>query len=65
MEGEGGRWRLEGDKLLLSDISQFEMGAPGELAMPDQTITITELTGATLSWRAGDGIETSFARCPG
>lgn len=65
MEGEGGRWRLDGDKLLLSGITQFEMGEAGEVAVPDRTMVITQLTDEAMAWRAEDGFEASFARCPG
>lgn len=64
VEGEGGRWRLDGDKLLLSGITQFEMGGSGEVAVPDQTMVITQLTDQAMAWRAEDGFEASFARCP-
>ncbi len=65
MEGEGGRWRLEGDRLKLTGISQFELGGAGEVAVPDRTLTVTQLTDHSMAWRADDGFEASFARCPG
>ena len=65
MEGEGGRWRLNGTRLVLSGITQFEMGEAGEVAVPDRSLGILELTDETLVWRAADGFEARFRRCPG
>lgn len=65
MEGEGGHWRLDGTGLVLSGIRQFEMGGAGEIAVPDRSLGILELTDETLAWRAADGFEASFTRCPG
>lgn len=65
MEGEGGHWRLDGTRLVLSGIRQFEMGGAGEIAVPDRSLGILELTDETMAWRAADGFEASFTRCPG
>jgi hypothetical protein len=66
-EGEGGRWRIEGDRLIWFDLQDAGMGMePSEDPGPRQnTAELLELTATTLTLRDSGGQLSTQVRCAG